>query len=523
MALALAGFGGFLTDAAFPGRGLWPAAVVGTALLVLALRRDDARDGALAGFVWGLAFFFPHLYWLYVSVGIVPWVALVVLESAFVAAAGAAWVWCRRSPLIGGFLAREVLVFATLWVVVEQARSVWPFGGFPWGRLAFSQTESPLVALASLGGAPLVSWVVAVCGALVAGAWVELRRVRLARAGAATAAAGVLVAAGLTVPLPRADDGDADAGLRVGAVQGNVARPGLDAFATRLEVLRNHVTGTYDLLDVVEPGELDVVLWPENASDVDPRVDPRVASMVDAAARGIGAPILVGTDRYDDAGRYNEAVLWEPGVGPTAVYAKQRPAPFAEYIPIRPVARLFSDKVDLVRTDMLPGERVGTIEVAVERLGRPVVLADVICFEVAYDGLVRDAVVAGGEMIVVQTNNASFGWTQESTQQLAMSRLRAVEHGRATVQISTVGVSGVILPDGSLVEQTELFTADQMIATVPLRTSITLADRLGDGPAWAATVLAVAALAAGVVAGTRRGARPDPGVRESVTATGGRP
>lgn len=507
--------GGLVTDAAFPDRNLWPAAMLGVALLLLALRRDDARWGAVVGFLWGIAFFLPHIAWLNTSVGVVPWVALVTAEAAFVAALGAGWVWSRRSRFLADHPYRQVAVFAAAWVTVEQARSAWPFGGFPWGRLAFSQTESPLLPLASVGGAPLVSALVAACGALLALTWGAVRRGSLLRAAIPVALAGVLVVAGSALVLPGSapapagstapGDDAAEAGtLRIGAVQGNVAEPGLDAFARQLEVLRNHVEGTGELAAAGAPGDLDLVLWPENAADVDPRSDVRARALVDEAAEAAGAPILVGTLRYDDRGRYNDSVLWVAGEGAVAVYTKQHPAPFAEYIPIRDVARLFSDKVDLVRTDMLPGTGVGVVPVSVDRLDRTVPVASVICFEVAYDGLVRDAVLAGGEIVVVQTNNASFGLTPESTQQLAMTRFRAVEHGRVAVQVSTVGVSGVIGPDGAVLESTELFTAAQLRHTVPLRTSLTVADRLGVWPPWLAAIVAGAALVLGVTAGVRR-------------------
>lgn len=513
--LALAAAGGLLTDAAFPDRGLWFAAPVGIALLFLGLRRDHAGWGGLVGFVWGLAFFLPHIHWLWVSVGWVPWVALTLLESALVGLVGGLWVLSRRATILRRRPLLAAAVFAALWVVGEQVRSLWPFGGFPWGRLAFSQADAPTIGLASLGGAPLLSAVVAGVGALLATAWLALGS-RPRRAVVPVAVAAVLLLAGPAVPLPAATPVDLEAAdedmLRLGAVQGNVAVPGLDAFAQQREVLDNHVEGTRTLA-AEAPVPLDLVLWPENAADVDPRVDREARAMVEGAAQAAGAPILVGTLRYDDLGRYNDSVLWVPGVGATETYTKQHPAPFAEYIPIRSVARVFSDKVDLVRTDMLPGTETGLVPVEVERLGRTIGLADVICFEVAYDPLVRDAVVAGGEVIVVQTNNASFGRTPESTQQLAMTRLRAVEHGRVAVQISTVGVSGVVAPDGSLVTRTGLFTAEQMSAGVPLRSDATLATRLGDAPAWFATVIGLAALAAGLAARgrrARRGRGPEP-------------
>ncbi|HWJ85796.1 MAG TPA: apolipoprotein N-acyltransferase, partial [Cellulomonas sp.] len=211
-----------------------------------------------------------------------------------------------------------------------------------------------------------------------------------------------------------------------------------------------------------------------------------------------------GTVQYPESGgRYNTAVLWEPGQGVVASYSKQHPAPFAEYIPMRSIARLFSSAVDLVTRDMIPGDRPGYIPLESARLGRTVGIGDVICFEVAYDALVRDTVRAGGEVLVVQTNNATFGMSDESTQQLAMSRIRAIEHGRATVQISTVGVSAVIAPNGAVSQQTGLFTAEQMVATLPLRDSLTPATRLGSWPAWIVDVLAVGTVVAGAVGASR--------------------
>lgn len=199
--------------------------------------------------------------------------------------------------------------------------------------------------------------------------------------------------------------------------------------------------------------------------------------------------------------------MWEPGRGPTASYTKQKPVPFGEHITYRQFFRALSPAVDLVRTDMAPGTGVGLLEVPITRLGREVGIATAICFEVAYGELVREAVVAGSELIVIPTNNASFGWTQESVQQLAMSRFRAVEHGRAVVQISTVGVSAMVGPDGSVLERTELFTSDQMVQDLPLRATLTLADRLGRWPA-----IAVDALAVLLLLGTRlRGLRPRSG------------
>jgi len=323
-----------------------------------------------------------------------------------------------------------------------------------------------------------------------------------------------VLAVGLAVPLAtQAESGT----LAVGAVQGNVSKPGLDAFENRREVLTNHVDGTYSLLDSVDQGDLDIVLWPENGSDYDPQVDAQAATDIDGAAQAVGAPILVGAQEFPETGgRYNVGLLWEPGVGVVDRYAKQHPAPFAEYIPIRELVRPFSSAVDLVTNDMIAGTEVGTIALDSDRLGRTVTIGDVICFEVAYDGLVRDSVAAGAEMLVIQTNNASFGPTAESTQQLAMSQLRAMETGRTTVQISTVGVSAVIAPNGTIVSRTGLFTHEQMIEDVALRTSTTPAVAVGPYVPWVTLAGALLLLGAAAGAGVqRRRARTGAGADQS--------
>ncbi|WP_298455817.1 apolipoprotein N-acyltransferase [uncultured Cellulomonas sp.] len=498
--LGLAVAGGLLTDTAFPGRSWWPMAYVGIAMLVVALRRDSARWGFLVGLAWGLGFFLPHLWWADGAVGQpIGWVALSVAQAAAVGLLGAAWVWGRRVPPVRRSPWLGALAFAVLWVAVEQLRARVPFGGFPWGRLAFSQTDAPLLALAPFGGTTLVSGAVAVVGALLATALGDVGR---RRAAGAVAVAAVVALGPALVPLPtRAEAGT----LRVGAVQGNVPARGAEAMSQARAVAQNHADGTAALLDRVDPGDLDLVLWPESASDVDPRTDDDVRAVVDGAAEAIGAPVLLGTQRFFPEVRFNDYILWQAGEGSAAAYTKQHPVPFGEYVPYRDVFRAITPLVDLIGRDMAAGTEVALLPVPVERLGRPVPLTTAICFEVVYDDLIRESVVAGGELVVIPTNNASFGLTQESTQQLAMSRFRAAEHGRAVVQISTVGVSGMVAPDGEVLDRTGLFTAEQMVQELPLRTSLTVADRLGGWPATVVDAAALALLAAGLWAGRRRG------------------
>lgn len=509
--LILAAGGGVLAETGFPGLGWWPLTVVGLALLFVALARDSARWNFVVGLAFGLALFLPHVTFVDAAVGLVPWLALSVTEAAFVGLFGAGWAWARRGQVIWYAARWQVPVFGALWVALEEARSVVPFGGFPWGRLAFAMADAPLGRWAWAGGVPAVSFLVAVAGALLGLGLVALRRIDLGAGSGYVLLVVALVVSGWLLPLSSAAT---DGRLAVGAVQGNVPDRGLDSFSQAREVLHNHVAGTEAL--VAAHPDLDVVLWPENSSDIDPRRDTEAAALVTRAAQAAGVPVLVGTDHYPETGgRLNSALLWDPETGPGPVYDKMHPTPFAEYIPMRSIARAVSDAVDRVRTDMIPGTTVGALEVPVPRLERAVTLGVGICFEVAYDDIIRNAVQAGAEVIVIPTNNATFGRTDLSLQQLAMSRIRAMEHGRSTVQVSTVGVSAIINPAGVVLQQSEHWQPAQLAASVALRSAPTPATRAGDAVAWGFRGLGVAVVLAGM-AGAAKVRRPER------TATGAR-
>ncbi len=478
----VAAIAGWTINLAFPTANLWLAAPIGLALLWFALEHSGVRGGFGLGFVAGLAFFLPQIWYIDVSAGVVPWLALCSAEAVAIALAAAGWCYVRTREVLEGRLWAEPLVFGLLWVAAEQLRSVAPYGGFPWGRLAFSQIDTPLAALAWLGGAPLVSFAVAVAGGALGLAFEAARGRRVVLTSLAVAGAALTYAVGLAIPLDVAPESGT---LRVGLVQGNVPNLGLDSFRQARLVTENHASETERLVPHL-PWVPDVVVWAENSVDIDPRIDATSRDIVTGAAVAVGAPILLGTNDYTPVnGRYNTALLWTPDGEAIDVYVKQHPVPFAEYLPLRSLAQAVTEVANRLTVDMLPGDGVGVITLPSDRLGRDVTLGDVICFEVVYDPLIFSSVGAGAEILIVQTNNANFGLTNESEQQFATTRLRAIETGRAAIQVSTVGVSGFILPDGSVVSKTAHFTAEHLAEEVPLRTSITPAMRIGGALGWA--------------------------------------
>lgn len=453
-AVLVAVLGGVLTALAFPPVGAWPLAAVGPGLLVVAVvgRRPVVAFGL--GTVFGLAYFAPLLSWL-VNLGWLPWTALVVVQSLFLGAHGVLvrlLLQSRWWPVTVG----------ASWVVVEAVRGAVPLGGFPWRRLAFSQVDSPALPWVRLGGVPLLTLLTALAGTALAAAVLQRR----ARAGVWVALA-VAVGLGATLVPPPAASGRE---FTVAVVQGNVPRERTLAEQVRLErVSQNHAAATRRLAAEVRAGRVpapDLVVWPENSTDTDPRDDPQIRELIAGAVRDIGRPVLVGAILDEPEGRvFNSGQLWLPERGPVAAYAKRQLVPFGEYVPFRDQLG-WVEQLQLIPRNLTAGSGDAVLPVAGTRIG------GVICYEVAYDDLVRSSVATGAQLLVVQTNNATYmrdGQLGETLQQLDMARVRAVEHDRAAVVASTTGISAIIAPDGSLTVTTGPWRSQVLVGTVELR------------------------------------------------------
>lgn len=505
---------GLLLFASFPPRPLWWLALPGFALLGWTLRGRRPRAGFGLGFLVGLGFLLPLLKWTGEEVGPLPWIALAAVSALFVGAVGTGIAAVSRLP------AWPVLA-AAVWVLGEAARARFPFGGFPWGKIAFGQADGMFLPLAAVGGTPVLGFAVVLCGF---GLYETVRQVLahrerrtaastggaarpVPRAAVAVAALSVLVpVAGALAALPLVDASPEDGTATVAAIQGNVPRLGLDFNAQRRAVLDNHAARTEQLAADVEAGKVprpDFVLWPENSSDLDPYRNGDARLVIDDAVDAIGVPTVVGSVLSPDTGKLrNSLIQWEPGSGPVATYDKRHVQPFGEYIPMRSFVRIFSADVDRVRRDFGPGHKVGVFDLAGTRVG----LAT--CYEAAFDWAVRDTVTHGARMIAVPSNNATFGRSEMTYQQLAMSRVRAVEHSRSVVVPVTSGVSAMIMPDGRVVEETKMFTPDALVRAMPLRSSQTPATRLGTLPEALLAAIALGALGTVAVRGVRARRRP---------------
>jgi apolipoprotein N-acyltransferase len=505
-ALLLSVLGGLALFASFPPVDAWPLAVAGPGLLVVALTGRSWRGSVGCGLAFGLALFVPLLSWL-INVAWYAWAALAVAEAVIFA------VVCLGQRLLLELPGWPAWV-AAWWVAAEALRDRWPFA-FPWGRLGMSQSVAPDVRWVAIGGVPLLSFLVALTGAMAAravlassgqGGWRSRGSVEPVLAAVVTA--GLVLAAGL---LPVDPVGGAPA-VPVAAIQGDVPHErNLPQQLNDAEVTQHQSDATQQLAADVKAGRLaapDLVVWPENSTSIDPREDPSSYGEIASAVTAIGRPILVG--EVLDGPRRNVGQLWVPGVGPTyPVYVKRELVPFGEYIPFRGLISSISSLPSLVPINFTPGHQAVVLDAGTIRVG------DVICYEVGFDNLVRSEVNAGANLITLQSNDADFeldGQLGETEQQTAMARIRAIESDRAVVYSSTTGESSIIAPDGAVIARSGTWRQAILDEPVPLVSYRTLADRIGSWPEYV-LVLATGLGLGGAIAGrlrVRRRRRPDP-------------
>ncbi|MGX1791732.1 apolipoprotein N-acyltransferase [Microbacterium sp. NPDC055312] len=464
-AAGMAAAAGVLMALAFPAAAIWPLVFVALALLLPALRGRRVGGALLVGLAYGLVFFALQVSFTARYLGPVPWIALTVVEGVLTAVAlipiTLAYRWLPRVWPRGTRVALPVVV-AGLWTTHELFLGNWPYGGFPWARLGMSQAQGPFAPVASwLGVSGLTFLMVAFVALLI-----ELFRMRgWSRATDLIAPAVTLLVLLLTPLFPTARSGE----MRIAAVQGD----GPTGYFDEREPY-GVISAQTDATRTIGEADVDLLVWPEGGVDYDPFQDETTARRLTRLVNEFDAPLLANTATERGEQIFNTSFLWTQQGDASQLHDKRHPVPFGEYVPDRDFYyALAPDLIGLIGREYTPGSNPPLVRVD----GTGVGLA--ICFDVIYDEVIRESVTGGAEVLVFQTNNADFRGTDENLQQLAFARMRAIETGRSVVNVSTVGTSQIIRPDGSTVSALDADEAGALIEDVELRSGLTAGVVLG--------------------------------------------
>jgi apolipoprotein N-acyltransferase len=438
-------FTGWLLSASFAPIGRWYLAPIAIALWIQVLH--SGKPSIFNTFLVAFTFNAFLLHWSSTYVGNTPWLILCLGQSLLFLPLS----WARN---------KRVFLFPPIFLLLEHVRSIFPFNGFGWGRLAFSQADAPYRGVVALGGVSLLSVVVICIGMAL---YFFTRNIRISATYGC-----VLVLIFVTTAASPSINSTGNFGSLL--IQGNVPQLGLD-FNTRAKaVFEMHVKETQ--IAVNENTDYQVIIWPENSVDVDPYLNEDVQKSLSALNKETGKAIIIGAVLNTGNKVQNASILWNNG--PQSTYIKEHLTPFGEYIPLRNIARNFSPFVDDLQ-DFTPGK--GDVLHKVDN----VVLGPVICYELIDDSYMN-RVSRNSQLLIVQTNNATFGTSAQSAQQLSISRIRAIENHRDLVSVSTTGISAIIDSQGNIVKSTLSNQPDHLIADSKLYSGQTLANTLGN---WA--------------------------------------
>ena len=436
VALLLSALSGVLLSAAFEPVGKWWVAPIALAVHMYALSLTQKK--VLSVFIFAATLNLIVLHWSSTFVGSVPWLILALGLSLFYLPLSLVSRWGMSS-------------YPMIFILMEEVRNRFPFGGFGWVRVAYTQADAPYLKIAAIGGASALSALAVLLGLILFYA--------SAKKWSTVTLFPFLL---LLIPV----NVTAIGATNVLMIQGNVPQMGLDFNSRAKAVFNNHFEKTES--ELKKDSNVDFVLWPENSVDVDPFQNTDVRQSLDS----IQKPLIIGAIVEKGNSILNTSILWGGDLPPT--YIKQHLTPFGEYIPLRSLASVISPYTDRVK-DFEPGQGQVFFKV------KEAVIAPVICFELVDDQLLHTAALSSN-ILAVQTNSATFGMSAESAQQLAMTRVRAIEHGRNIVSVSTTGYSAVIDSNGKVLQKTSMGTAEAIRAEVELLEGNTPRNSAGD---WA--------------------------------------
>ncbi|MDR3128291.1 MAG: apolipoprotein N-acyltransferase [Bifidobacteriaceae bacterium] len=475
--LLVSAFGGLALSSSFPDFNIWFLAPLSIGILYFVLRNKQWWKNSLLAFVFAFSFFIVNLQFISIALNMTGLICLTIFEALYFALLGLIWTYLQKIFIVKQNRFINIIIFSALYVTIEYIRSNWPWGGFSWGSVAYSQTYSPLGKYSFFIGQYGVIFMVVglgVCLYFLAQFIISLRLIKIITFSCFI---GLLVFMGQLLFLFQPTQ--LNNNLTFAAVQGNINshKIGTQYTYNSDETFINQIEATEKLINSpnykTEANHIQVILWPESAVGFDPLNSNNTNSMarLQNLVNQVGKPFIVGSNflakQNNQTKHYNSMFLIEPeSKGVSQIYSKQHLVPFGEYIPLRH----FFEFIDKQNTD-----RIADFDSSPNSLNiklNKAILGTRICFEVAIPELINQSVEQGANILFIPSNNSNFGFSSLSAQQLQIDQFRAIENKRSVITVNLSGISGAILPDGTITYKTSLFTTDSFVGQLPLNNQI---------------------------------------------------
>ena len=434
----------------------WILLPIGIAVWWAGTHKRQLSDYLFFSFSLAIAFWFSRINWV-TLVGINAYIALAFLMSIIYGSFGYLMYKVRNLPL-------PFISYGLIFISMEALTDYFPFGGFPWGKLAYDSADAPWANLMPYGSSPLVSAAVLLIAALM----IPSLGFLLQKAFSASLVFVISIAAFnlFLIDLDQSDKKESGK-IDLAIIQGSVPRSGLLFNEQKMEVLKYHVKETDNLLESNEKN-YDAILWPENSIDVDPFRNREAGILVEDLVKKYEKPLISGAVVQKSNGLSNSVLLWEPKDAKVIdSYEKNRLVPFGEYIPFRNLISNYVNRFDLIPQDFIPGTRSNNLRV------NNTLISPIICFEVAWNSSLIEQIKQGGQLISVHTNNATYAFSDQLEQQFMITRMRAMETGRDVVVTSTTGISAHINRNGEVLWASKEFVPQSKIVTASLYSDMT--------------------------------------------------
>jgi len=441
----------------------WILLPMGIAVWWAGTHKRQLSDYLFLSFSISIAFWFARLSWLSL-VGIDAYIILALLMALITGSIGYFMFKVKDLPL-------PFVWYGLLFISMETILDYIPFGGFPWGKIAYDSADAPWANLMPYGSSSLVAAAILLIAALM----IPSLGFVLQKAFAASIVFVIAIAA-FSLFLQDLDKRDIKSvgKIDLALIQGSVPRVGLSFNEQKMEVLKYHIKETDNLLANTTQN-FDAILWPENSIDVDPFLNQEAGDLIKGVLKNYNKPLLSGAVLQNNEGLSNSVILWDPvDLNVVDSYEKMHLVPFGEYLPFRVFLSKYIKRFSLIPQDFIPGNNPNNINI------NEAVISPVICFEIAWNNNIFKQIKNGGELISVHTNNATYAFSNQLEQQFMITRIRAMETGRDIVVTSTTGVSAHINRYGEVLWSSKEFVPQSKIVNPSLYSDITPAVKYSE-------------------------------------------